>query len=424
MTTTRLAGYTLYRNGNAIATVGRTPWATQTQACRSNTTLQLHGRRVRQRRQPLGTLERRLQHDRQPVLGRPGGSPLPATSPAIRATSRFNGGAGIAWRMSGAGHVEHPLRLGSRGRPAARRRAVRGRDLVEVHAVLRCLLGDGSSSYQAGARETTSTRRQERPATTATSAAWPAIRPRATTAYDIGAWHIIALNSECANIGGCGTGSPQTVWLRNDLAAHSNTCTLAYWHRPRFSVGPPRKRRRLRAWWYDLYNAHADIVLNGHDHDYERFAPQDRSQNPDPNGIREFVVGHRRAGARAFRHPVHEQRRSSTTDTFGVLKLTLHPDELRLAVHSRGGRDVYRFRHFFVPLRLRVMRPPKGQGRSTRIVVLLSLLVVFLLLGMAARRGARLRVGHRGLETSSTGVRRPPRERGRSGSQPDRRGRR
>ena len=96
--------------------------------------------------------------------------------------------------------------------------------------------------------------------------------------FDIGAWHIIALNSECANVGGCGGGSPEEVWLRNDLAAHTNTCTLAYWHRPRFTSGFHGNDDSFATWWFDLYTAHADIVLNGHDHDYERFAPQDGSQ--------------------------------------------------------------------------------------------------------------------------------------------------
>jgi Fibronectin type III domain/Calcineurin-like phosphoesterase len=142
--------------------------------------------------------------------------------------------------------------------------------------------------------------------------------------FDIGAWHLIALNSECAIIGGCGTGSPEEVWLRNDLAAHSNTCTLAYWHRPRFSSGFNGGNSAFAAWWSDLYNAHADIVLNGHDHDYERFAPQDPSQNPDPNGIREFVAG---TGGQEHLAFVNQSRNSQifNNNTFGVLKLTLHP---------------------------------------------------------------------------------------------------
>jgi hypothetical protein len=141
--------------------------------------------------------------------------------------------------------------------------------------------------------------------------------------FDVGAWHIIALNSECANIGGCGGGSPEEVWLRNDLATHTNTCTLAYWHRPRFTSGFHGNDDTFATWWFDLYNAHADIVLNGHDHDYERFALQDGSQNPDPNGIREFVVG---TGGQEHEPFVAQAANSQVfnSDTFGVLKMTLH----------------------------------------------------------------------------------------------------
>ena len=142
--------------------------------------------------------------------------------------------------------------------------------------------------------------------------------------FDIGTWHLIALNSECANIGGCGAGSPEEVWLRNDLAAHANTCTLAYWHRPRFSSGFNAGSTAYAAWWSDLYGAHADVVLAGHDHDYERFAPQDPSQNPDPNGIREFVVG---TGGQEHMGLFNQSRNSQVFNgtTFGVLKLSLHP---------------------------------------------------------------------------------------------------
>jgi hypothetical protein len=141
--------------------------------------------------------------------------------------------------------------------------------------------------------------------------------------FDIGAWHIIALNSECANIGGCGAGSAEETWLRNDLNTHGNACTLAYWHRPRFSSGLHGGDDSFASWWYDLYNAHADIVLNGHDHDYERFALQDDAQRPDANGTREFVVG---TGGQEHEPFVTQAANSQVfnNDAFGVLKLTLH----------------------------------------------------------------------------------------------------
>ena len=86
---------------------------------------------------------------------------------------------------------------------------------------------------------------------------------------------MVALNSNCPEVGGCGAGSPQEQWLRADLAAHPNACTLAYWHHPLFSSGHARQQHRpMAAIWQALYDAHADVVLNGHDHLYERFGPQ------------------------------------------------------------------------------------------------------------------------------------------------------
>ncbi len=101
--------------------------------------------------------------------------------------------------------------------------------------------------------------------------------------FRIGAWHLIALNSNCARVGGCGPGSPQETWLRADLSAHRGSCTLAYWHHPRFSSGGHGDQLQVDPLWQALADAHADVVLAGHDHDYERFGPVD--------GIRSFVVG-------------------------------------------------------------------------------------------------------------------------------------
>jgi acid phosphatase type 7 len=141
--------------------------------------------------------------------------------------------------------------------------------------------------------------------------------------FDIGSWHIIALNSECSFAGGCGAGSPQERWLVADLAAHHNRCTLAFWHEPRFSSGGHGDNTTYDQFWTDLYRAGVDVVLNGHDHDYERFAPQTPTGQADPkHGIREFVVG---TGGKNLR-PFHRPRPNSQvrSDTFGVLELTLH----------------------------------------------------------------------------------------------------
>jgi len=141
--------------------------------------------------------------------------------------------------------------------------------------------------------------------------------------YDLGEWHIIVINSNCGKVKGCNADSPQGLWLRDDLAAHPATCTLAYWHHPMFSAGTVSG---MRPFWDLLYNAGAEIVLSGHVHGYERFAPQKPNGQPDPqNGIRQFVVGtggHSHTSYGRNRPPNSEV---SNDRTFGVLVLTLHP---------------------------------------------------------------------------------------------------
>ncbi|MEO7455626.1 MAG: PKD domain-containing protein [Gemmatimonadaceae bacterium] len=146
--------------------------------------------------------------------------------------------------------------------------------------------------------------------------------------YDLGAWHLIALNSNCGSVGGCGAGSAQETWLRADLAAHPAACTLAYWHHPRFSSGVHGNDASTQALWQALYNAKADVVLAGHDHNYERFAPQTATGTLDnANGVRSFVVGTGGKEQRAMGTTVaNSQLRSNTS--FGVLKLTLHPTSM------------------------------------------------------------------------------------------------
>jgi hypothetical protein len=112
--------------------------------------------------------------------------------------------------------------------------------------------------------------------------------------YDLGAWHVVVLNSNCSFVvgGGCAAGSDQEQWLKADLAAHSNACTLAYWHHPRFSSGLHGDTSSVAAFWDDLYQAGADVVLNGHDHVYEHFVPLNPSGQTDPaQGISQFTVG-------------------------------------------------------------------------------------------------------------------------------------
>jgi hypothetical protein len=142
--------------------------------------------------------------------------------------------------------------------------------------------------------------------------------------YDLGSWHIVVLNSNCAEVGGCTRTSPQVQWLKADLAAHPSACTLAYWHAPRFSSS--QTSTPFGPFWNALYASRAEVVLNGHRHNYERFAEQTPGGVAAPGlGIREFVAG--TGGANLKSLPTIRRANSEVGDasTFGVLKLTLHP---------------------------------------------------------------------------------------------------
>jgi acid phosphatase type 7 len=141
---------------------------------------------------------------------------------------------------------------------------------------------------------------------------------------DVGAWHIISLNSNCSAVP-CEAGSAQERWLKDDLAAHPTACTLAFWHHPHFGPTSAYDASGSAAFWKDLYAAHADVILNGHAHLYERFAPQTPARQPDPNGIREFIVG--TGGERLSPIDSSHAPQSVVLDnhTFGVLRMTLHP---------------------------------------------------------------------------------------------------
>lgn len=148
--------------------------------------------------------------------------------------------------------------------------------------------------------------------------------------YDLGSWHIVALNTNCGavGLGGCGKSSPQEEWLDKDLAEHPDSCVIAYGHHALFSSGVFKSHAvhpELKDLWRDLYAAHAALVLAGHEHSYERFAPQDPDGRADPiNGIREIVVG---TGGRSH-DPLGLAIANSevrNTGTYGVIKLTLTP---------------------------------------------------------------------------------------------------
>ena len=142
--------------------------------------------------------------------------------------------------------------------------------------------------------------------------------------FDVGSWHLIALNSNCSRVS-CSPGSAQETWLRADLGAHPASCTLAYWHHPRFSSGYDGDGTFMQPLWQALYDAGAELALVGHSHDYERFAPQDAAGKANSlQGIRQFVVG---TGGAFFTglgtaKPNSEVRQNNT---YGVLNLTLKP---------------------------------------------------------------------------------------------------
>jgi calcineurin-like phosphoesterase family protein len=161
--------------------------------------------------------------------------------------------------------------------------------------------------------------------------------------YDIAAWHIVVLNTNCKapGVGGCGEGSPQEVWLKADLAPHANGCILAYGHHALFSSGLFKSHAvhtEVKPLWDDLYAVHADLILAGHEHSYERFAPQNTNGEADPkNGIRLIVAG---TGGRSH-DPLGFAAANSEVrnwNTYGVLKLVLAPTSYTWEFIPEEGR--------------------------------------------------------------------------------------
>ena len=149
-------------------------------------------------------------------------------------------------------------------------------------------------------------------------------RGRGWYSYDLGSWHVVVLNSNCDKVpGGCGPRSPQVRWLRADLRAHPRRCTLAYWHHARFSSGKHGDDPAVGTLWGTLQAAGADVVLSGHDHDYERFAAMTAEGRADARaGMVQFVVGTGGANSRPIRR-VRPHSRARLSPGFGVLELTL-----------------------------------------------------------------------------------------------------
>jgi hypothetical protein len=146
--------------------------------------------------------------------------------------------------------------------------------------------------------------------------------------FDLGSWHVIMLNPICNEVGGCVEGSPQNNWLESDLAAHPNACTLVALHIPQFASkkNGSQVNTKMRPFWDDLVAAHADVILAGNSHFYERFEKQNATGQPNSNGMVEFIVGTGGKSHGGLALPANRLPTSEVGDnhTFGVLSLTLH----------------------------------------------------------------------------------------------------
>jgi calcineurin-like phosphoesterase family protein len=158
--------------------------------------------------------------------------------------------------------------------------------------------------------------------------------------YDFGGWHFISLNSELY----VGAGTPADVtaqedWLRRDLMNHQALCTIAYWHRPLFSSGTYGATSEVQRLWRILFDGGADLVLNGHEHDYERFLPQTPDGVVDSvKGVTQIIAGTGGGELRKMREPFARNSMSQIHGHFGVLKLTLGSGEYRRAFIDTNGR--------------------------------------------------------------------------------------
>ena len=156
--------------------------------------------------------------------------------------------------------------------------------------------------------------------------------------FNVGSWHLISLDSNCARAGGCGAGSPQYEWLKADLASHPARCTLAYWHHPRWSSGTQHGNSEQVAPFVQLlYNARAELILSGHEHNYERYAPQTPGGTLDTTrGIVQIVAGTGGYSLYGFGPAdTNSLRRNATT--YGVLRMTLHPGSYDFAFRPAYG---------------------------------------------------------------------------------------
>lgn len=155
--------------------------------------------------------------------------------------------------------------------------------------------------------------------------------------FELGSWHIVSLNSNCDEVA-CGPDSLQVKWLKADLEKHPRACTLAFFHHPLFSSGVHGSQLEVRPLWDALYEAGADVVLNGHDHDYERFAPSRPDGTVDAErGLREFLIGTGGCSQYPLLHSPRANTEVRKTNIFGVLQLTLYPSHYSWDFLSTGA---------------------------------------------------------------------------------------
>jgi len=170
---------------------------------------------------------------------------------------------------------------------------------------------------------------------------WRAGKPtRGYYSYDRGTWHILALNSNCKEVGGCEGRSDQGRWLRRDLDHHRARCTLAYFHHPLYASGRDKDSSQVKPFWHILYNHHADVILNGHAHRYERFARITPSgKRSSARGIRQFIVGTGGAPGDFQKGPDEPRVQAKKVGAPGVLKLELGSGFYRWKFVSVAGRN-------------------------------------------------------------------------------------
>jgi acid phosphatase type 7 len=154
---------------------------------------------------------------------------------------------------------------------------------------------------------------------------WRAGKPtRGYYSYDRGSWHIVALNSNCEEVGGCDYKSTQGRWLRKDLANHPAKCTLAYFHHPLYASGTTHDSPKVKPFWHILYNHHAEVILSGHVHRYERFARiRPSGERSSARGIRQFIVGTGGKLGGSQKGPDEPRVQAKKIGAPGVLKLEL-----------------------------------------------------------------------------------------------------